>query len=112
VGTTAEVLMLGKESPWCKIEAPEFSCQGRNQHGAKSRRQNSHVREGINMVQTEGAGILMSAKESTWCNTEKIQKFFFVRNTSRNADEKDLLKARGNKREEVAAYNPYLLHKV
>jgi len=68
----------------------------------------SHVGEGITKVQTEGARIIMSGKESTWCNTERIQKTFFVRNTSRNADEKGSPKAR----EEVAAYNPYPLHKA
>jgi hypothetical protein len=60
----------------------------------QQRGRNSHVREGINMVQHR-----------------KDPEIFLVRNTSRNADEKDLLKARANKREEVAAYNPYLLHK-
>ncbi len=49
------------------VQLPKFSCWGRNHHGAKSRRQNSHVREGINMVQNRGARILMSGKESTWC---------------------------------------------
>jgi hypothetical protein len=57
----------------------------------------SHVREGINMVQHR-----------------KDPETFFVRNTSRNADEKDLLKQgpTKDKREEVAAYNPYPLHKA
>jgi hypothetical protein len=47
----ARILMSGKESTWCKIEAPEFSCQGRNQHGANRGGRDSHVSEGINMVQ-------------------------------------------------------------
>jgi hypothetical protein len=43
----------------------------------------------------------------------KDPETFFVRNTSRNANEKDLLKQgqTEDKGEEVAAYNPYPLHK-
>ncbi len=77
--TTAEVLMLEKESPRCKPRGQNF---------------------------------LMSGKESTWCNTERIQKLSLCGTQSRNADEKGSPKARGNNREEVAAYNPYPLHKA
>ncbi|CAK9211577.1 unnamed protein product [Sphagnum troendelagicum] len=49
---------VGEGFTMVQTEAPEFSCQGRHQHGAN-----------------RGAGMLMSGKESTWCNTEKIQKF-------------------------------------
>jgi len=78
--TTAEVLMLEKESPRCKPRGPELSCQGRNQHGATQK----------------------GSRKLSLCGTHP-----------ETLTRRDLLKQeRRSPPEEVAAYNPYLLHKA